>query len=111
MLNRKFTSDDDIGNVFQVKSCIIDTVYFASRLVLAHNRILFPCRKHMISALSQCKDKPQDFEPLLKRVLQSFSFEDLDRFFESVVGFFPQYQVESHTEKKAMYLKTKCSGI
>lgn len=53
----------------------------------------------MISALSQCKDKPQDFEPLLKRVLQSFSFEDLDRFFESVVGFFPQYQVESHTRK------------
>ena len=42
---------------------------FASRLILAHNRILFPYHKWLISYLDKCPDKPEHFKEQIEQLL------------------------------------------
>ena len=47
----------------------VQIVLFAGRLVLAHDRVLFPNQKRLMEALATCPSKPPNFEWLAERVL------------------------------------------
>jgi hypothetical protein len=81
MKSNRFKADDDLTNIFQVKQCIINTVYFACRLVLAKNNILFPCKKNMERTLKECINKPKGFINQMHETLEVQTLESLDRFY------------------------------
>jgi hypothetical protein len=46
-----------------------ETVLFGGRLLLAHNRRLFPCQKRLLEAVEACPDRPADWPRLARTLL------------------------------------------
>ncbi len=46
-----------------------EMVLFATRMILAHNRIIYPYHKWMLTAVEAAPDKPADFLPLVNALL------------------------------------------
>ena len=82
MKSNRFKADDDLTNIFQIKQCIIDTVYFACRLVLAKNNLLFPCKKNMDRTLKECINKPTKFIEQMHETLEVLTIESLIKFYK-----------------------------
>jgi predicted nucleotidyltransferase len=99
MKSNMFKATDDLNNIFQLKKCVYDTVYFACRLVLTHNDILFPCIKNMEKALNKCKKMPKEFIIQAHRVLERYSLEDLEIFYNNTNNFFKEYQYDDKIRK------------
>ncbi len=60
---------------------------FSSRLLLAHNRILFPFHKWLLKEVEQAPDKPADFLQLLQELLEQPSPATAGPFFHCVQEF------------------------
>lgn len=99
MKSRRFTADDDVRNVLQVRQSIIDTVTYACRLVLAHNGVLFPCAKNMEREIEFCADKPANFNANMRALLESFSLDDLGRFYDEVDEYYREYRFDDALRK------------
>jgi len=84
---RAFALTDD----YFARRCVIEIVFFAARLALAHNRVLFPCDKSLFPALEKCEDLPPEFVDLSRRLLESPSLPSLIAYYEEVSGYFGQY--------------------
>jgi hypothetical protein len=81
----------ELGDDYFVRRCVIELVFFAARLALAHNRILFPCDKSLFAALEKCEDLPPDFASSSRRLLESPSLAAVIAYYEGVSGYFGQY--------------------
>jgi hypothetical protein len=81
----------ELGNDYFARRCVIELVFFAARLVLAHNRVLFPCDKSLFAALDRCEDLPPDFSSSSRRLLESSSLATVIDYYEMVSGYFGQY--------------------
>lgn len=92
-------ADDDLSNLFLVKQCIIDTVFYACRLTLAYNNILYPCRKNLEKEIIHCPKKPERFIELMQEVLSSFSLEALQRFYNAVESYYDMYSMDNTIRK------------
>jgi len=70
---------------------LVDTVHelahFGSRLILAHNRLLYPGRKQLLRQLDRAPEKPERFEWLLRRMLRQPSIPTATAFCDAVLGF------------------------
>ena len=95
MKSCKLKADDDINNILQIKYCIFYTVFFACRLVLEHNNIYYPCIKNMEKELIKCKYKPEEFIENMHKVLKTYSFNDLETFYEITEKYFKEYKYYS----------------
>lgn len=99
MKSRRFSADDDLENILFVNKCIYDTVFYACRLVLAHNDIFYPCEKNLYKALNQCKKLPDNFIPLMNGVMNSYDFNRMVEFYNSVEQYFKEYRFDNRLRK------------
>lgn len=99
MKSSRYSADDDLDNVLFFNKCVYDTVFYACRLVLAHNDILFPCIKNLSKELKNCKRIPKDFFVLMDDVLCSHSFEKLVLFYNCVNDYFGKYHFNNKLRK------------
>lgn len=60
---------------------------FSSRLILAHNRILFPFHKWMLKAVDEAAEKPEGFLDRIQELLDEPSPETAGRLFQCVQSF------------------------
>lgn len=60
---------------------------FSSRLVLAHNRILYPYHKWLMHEIARAPEKPEGFETLLQALLEQPSPATADAVCEAVTAF------------------------
>lgn len=80
-----------LGNEFWFRQCIVDLVFFSARLVLAHNRVLFPCHKALFAELDRCTRMPEGFIEMSHRLVASLTFDDMLAYYEKVYGYFSAY--------------------
>ncbi len=60
---------------------------YAGRLILAHNRVLYPFHKWLMRALEAAPDKPKGFMPLLAALNRTPSAQTAGQLFESIREF------------------------
>ncbi|HEY5160746.1 MAG TPA: nucleotidyltransferase domain-containing protein [Gaiellaceae bacterium] len=82
-----FELDED----YFARHCLIELVFFAARLALAHNRVLFPCHKSLFAALERCDELPAEFVDSSRRLLESSSLPALVDYYERVSCYFGRY--------------------
>jgi hypothetical protein len=99
MKSYKFKADDDMGNVLQIKHSMFFTVFFACRLVLTHNNIYYPCVKNMEKEIEKCLNKPNGFIENMHKVLEAFSFEELETFYNTTENYFKEYRLDDKIRK------------
>jgi hypothetical protein len=81
----------ELRNEYFARRCVIELVFFAARLVLAHNRVFFSCDKSLFSALDRCEDLPPEFIDSSRRLLENPSLPAVIDYYERVSGHFGQY--------------------
>ncbi len=64
-----------------------DLVLFGGRLILAHNRILYPVHKWFMKELEQAPEKPDNFLPLADELMDHPSKQTADAFARCVLDF------------------------
>lgn len=62
-------------------------VLFGSRLILAHNRVLFPYHKWLLVYVERAEEKPADFLALAQQLLEQPSVEHVNLFCDCVLAF------------------------
>jgi predicted nucleotidyltransferase len=70
---------------------LVDTAHelalFGGRLILAHNRLLYPGRKHFLRQLVRAAEQPERFGWLLRRMLRHPSIPTASAFCDAVLTF------------------------
>jgi predicted nucleotidyltransferase len=99
MKSNRFRADDDLTNIFQVKQCIIDTVYFACRIIITKNNLLFPCKKNIEKILRNCINKPDCFIEQMNETLESQSLESLARFYLMMEKYLDDLKLDERSRK------------
>ena len=74
-------------NRYLMTRATADLVLFGSRLILAHNRMLFPYHKWMMTEIEHAQDKPEQFIALADALLQSPTLDHAKAFYDCVVNF------------------------
>jgi hypothetical protein len=69
----------------------MELILFAGRLVLAHNRILFPCPKSLLDTTKECKDMPDNFIEMSRHLLKNMDPELMINYYEKVIDYFHEY--------------------
>jgi predicted nucleotidyltransferase len=64
-----------------------DMVLFGGRLILAHNRILFPCQKRLMEYVLSAPEHPPQFQELANELLTTLTAESKDAFCQSIESF------------------------
>jgi hypothetical protein len=106
MKSSRYSADDHLKNRYQVIKCMLDTVLYASRLVLSHNNRLFPCEKNMGKEIINCENKPENYIHLMHRLLDDLSFENLESFYDVVELYFEKYKFND-TERKGYVIENE----
>jgi predicted nucleotidyltransferase len=99
MKSYKFKAGDDMENIIQIKHGIFYTVFFACRLVLAHNDIYYPCVKNMEKEIEKCINKPKNFIQNMHKLLDTYSFEELETFYITTEEYFKEYRFDDKIRK------------
>lgn len=66
---------------------VSDLVFYGGRLILAHNRILYPYHKWFMYEVQRAEQKPADFLALIERLLEQPNAEHAQAFSESLINF------------------------
>jgi len=74
-------------NSYLLAQCAERLVLFGGRLILAHNRIIYPGRKWFMEKLEQAPDKPEGLTDLVNELLERPSIKAAYAFFESIKNF------------------------
>jgi len=74
-------------NLYTKSRAASQLALFTGRLILAHNRVLFPYHKWLMHYLEKCPEKPENFIKNIEAVLEKPSSETATRLFESVRDF------------------------
>jgi hypothetical protein len=80
----------EVGDLYFARRCALELVFFAARLALAHNRVLFPCHKSLFSALERCPELPPAFLDSSRELLERPSAQQMIDYYERVSEFFAQ---------------------
>ena len=70
----------DQDNEFMLRHAVSQLVLFASRMLLAYNRVLFPCHKSLMAATAQATQKPDGYMDAADQLLREPSKERIDAF-------------------------------
>lgn len=74
-------------NRYLMTRATADLVLFGSRLILTHNRMLFPFHKWMMTEVQRAPEKPEQFVALADALLQSPNLDAAKAFYECVTNF------------------------
>lgn len=74
-------------DVYLLRRSVTDLVLFAGRLILAHNKILFPYHKWFMRQLQNAPEKPDGFMELTRTLLDRPCKKNADRLAECVLNF------------------------
>ncbi|MEJ2665452.1 MAG: nucleotidyltransferase domain-containing protein [Spirochaetia bacterium] len=94
------------GNEFFAKHCVMELVFFAGRLVLTHNHMLFPCRKAFFKALGECKHMPAGFIPRSRCLMGDMNLTEMLSYYETVINYFIDYDYPD-TERIGLVLENE----
>jgi hypothetical protein len=75
------------GNRYLLTHAAADLVLFGGRLILAHNKILYPFHKWFMYELAHAPEQPADLIAQADSVLRDPTKDTARRFYESVTGF------------------------
>jgi hypothetical protein len=75
------------GDRYLLQKMSADLVLFAGRLILAHNRILYPYHKWLVTELARAPDKPADMLALADQLLSAPSKHLAEQFSQCVLNF------------------------
>lgn len=75
------------GDPFLLHHAVTNATLYGGRLLLAHNRELFPCPKQLLDALARCADLPVGCLDVTRRLLTEPTPEALNAYLALVVGF------------------------
>ena len=75
------------GNRYTMTRAASQLALFAGRLILAHNRVLFPFHKWLPGTLESVRDKPEDLMPRFNKLLDQPCGENATALFEIVRDF------------------------
>lgn len=81
----------ELGNEYLARRSVLDLVFSASRLALAHNRVLFPCHKALFAALEKCEDLPPEFIASSRQLVADPSAAGAIDYYENVSSYFSRY--------------------
>ncbi|MBB6670335.1 nucleotidyltransferase domain-containing protein [Cohnella nanjingensis] len=59
-----------LNNTYLLAQAVSQIALFSGRLILAYNRILFPCHKSLMTALETATDRPERYLELLESMLR-----------------------------------------
>ncbi len=74
-------------NPYVLAETAVKLVLFGGRLMLAHNRLLYPGRKQFLKQLERVQEKPDNFLPLATTLLQHPSIASAHVFYDAVMNF------------------------
>ncbi|MFY0607163.1 MAG: nucleotidyltransferase domain-containing protein [Cyclobacteriaceae bacterium] len=74
-------------NVYTKARAASQLALFASRLILAHNRVLYPYHKWMLHYLEKCERKPKDFLKNIEVLLKEPNSKNANKLFQSIQEF------------------------
>jgi hypothetical protein len=81
----------DLGDYSENPYILTDTAHelalFGGRLILAHNRLLYPGRKQFLRQVERAPEQPERFMWLLRRLLRQPSIPTAEAFCEAVLTF------------------------
>jgi predicted nucleotidyltransferase len=75
------------NNPYLLSQSLSNVVLFASRMILAHNRILFPCHKSLMRVVKDASDKPADYDQLVNELLAEPTKDRITAFVELISSF------------------------
>ncbi|OHD53714.1 MAG: hypothetical protein A2Y33_07270 [Spirochaetes bacterium GWF1_51_8] len=99
MKSSRFSYENESNNLFLKHKLIHDTIYYACRLVLTKNNMLFPCEKNMFKEIETCGDVPQDFPLLINTLLKTYAEEDLVKFYDVMEKYIGDLYFENRIRK------------
>ncbi|WP_248928685.1 nucleotidyltransferase domain-containing protein [Paenibacillus hamazuiensis] len=76
-----------LDNTYLLMHSVSQVALFAGRLILAYNRILFPCHKSLKHALEKAPAKPDDYMKLHDEMLMNPTKETIDAFMKCIRTF------------------------
>lgn len=74
-------------DVYLMAHTAADMVLFGTRLILAHNRVLYPFHKWMMTELRQVRDKPENMVEMAEALLTHPSREAAEQFADTMLNF------------------------
>jgi hypothetical protein len=77
------------GNAYLLAETAVELVRFGGRLILAHNRMLYPSRKWFMRELARAPEQPPGLLDLAERLIQTPSIAHAQAFCDAVLGFAP----------------------
>lgn len=78
---------DRHDNLYTKTRAASQLTLFASRLILAHNRILFPYHKWLMTYLDKCPDKPEHFKEQIEQLLFHPNMKNANTLFKTLKEF------------------------
>jgi predicted nucleotidyltransferase len=75
------------GDPYLLSHSASDLALYGSRLILAHNRIIYPYHKWLTTALEKAPEKPEGFVDLMKAVVENPGAESALAFTEAITNF------------------------
>ncbi|MCR8631214.1 nucleotidyltransferase domain-containing protein [Paenibacillus radicis (ex Xue et al. 2023)] len=75
------------NNPYLLSHSVSNVVLFAGRMILAYNRVLFPCHKSFMRVVEKAADKPDNFVALANELLQQPTLERITAFVELISGY------------------------
>jgi len=78
---------EKLANTYLMHHAVSEILLYGGRLILAHNRILYPFHKWFIADLRKAPQKPDNLISLMDTLLNQPSKAAVDRFCESVLAF------------------------
>ncbi|MFC1571718.1 nucleotidyltransferase domain-containing protein [Candidatus Margulisiibacteriota bacterium] len=76
---------------FLLRLAAMDLMFFGARMILAHNKILFPGNKWLMTELKGAEKKPDDLLSRIAALLEQTTLENAIAFYDSV-GHFRQWE-------------------
>jgi hypothetical protein len=77
------------SNAYLLAETAVEIVRFGGRLILAHNRMLYPSRKWFMRELARAPERPPDLLELAERLIRTPSIAHGRAFCDAVLGFAP----------------------
>ncbi|KAK4233603.1 hypothetical protein C8A03DRAFT_47888 [Achaetomium macrosporum] len=75
------------GNKYLLSVAVGKLILFGSRLILAHNEVLYPFHKWLLAVLAQVPKKPEGIMDIIERLNEDPSAQNVEAFFGMVKDF------------------------